>query len=92
VAPDSAETSPIGQCRTGQIMACGENQATTPMPRKVSGSSKSAAAAKAEVMPGTISNDMPASLKRRHFLSGTTENQRITGFQPDHALSLTRQA
>jgi hypothetical protein len=58
------------------------------MPRKVSGSSKSAAAASAEVMPGTISKETPASLRSGHFLAGATEDQRITGFEPDHALAL----
>jgi hypothetical protein len=57
------------------------------MPRKVSGSSKSAAAASAEVMPGTISKETPASLRSGHFLAGAAEDQRIAGFEPDHALA-----
>ena len=52
--------------------------------RRVSGMPAAAAAAEAEVTPGTISKPMPAALQRVDFLFQPAEHAGIAGFQPHH--------
>ena len=66
--------------------------ATSDVSRSVSGISFSAAAAKAAVMPGTMSKETPAGAQRRHLLAGPAEDQRIAGLQPDDAAAVPRLA